>query len=64
MRSLMQSMVQLGQPIELNELRQMFGATPGELIQSVRNLVRLSPERAYLLDIVEGDTLVARYRIQ
>lgn len=64
MRSLMQSMVQLGQPIELNELMEMFGATPGELIQSVRNLVRLSPERAYLLDIVQGDTLVARYRIQ
>ncbi len=64
MRSLMQSMVQLGHQIELNELMQMFDATPDEVMLSVRNLLRLSPERSYVLDIVEGEALVARYRIQ
>ena len=64
MRNLMQSMIQLRQPVELNEVMEMFDATPDEVIQSVRNLVRLNSERAYVLDIVEGSTLVARYRIQ
>jgi len=64
MRNLMQSMMQLKQPVELAELMEMFDATPEEVVLSVRNLVHLNSERAYVLDIVEGNTLVARYRLQ